>query len=249
MLGSGLNFASSSDDVPVTVSSPFQAADCAALAFKPRLSLKLLGKTKRAGLPKLVATVTYPKGGAYANIAQTTVTLPSSEFLEQGHIGTVCTRVQFNEGGGNGEKCPAKSVYGHASALTPLLGEPVEGPVYLRSNGGERQLPDLVAALHSKDIDIDLVGFIDSVRKKGTDSAAIRTRFLSVPDAPVEEFTLEMAGGKKGLLTNSTNLCKGTHRAQSKFTGQNGKLLETEPKVQTQCGKEGKKKSGNGKKK
>jgi hypothetical protein len=251
VLGSGSNFASEADDVPVTVTSPFQAADCASLAFKPSLALQLKGKTKRAGLPKLIATVTYPKGGSYANIAKTIVTLPSSEFLEQGHIGTVCTRVQFNEGGGNGEKCPAKSIYGHAKALTPLLEEPIEGPVYLRSNGGERQLPDLVAALHSKDIDIDLVGFIDSVKAKGTEGSAIRARFLSVPDAPVSKFTLEMAGGKKGLLINSTNLCKGTHRARSQFTGQNGKLLETEPKVQAQCGKKGggKGKAKGGKKK
>jgi hypothetical protein len=239
VLGSGTNFASEADDQPVTVTSPFQAADCASLGFKPQLNLKLLGKTKRAGLPKLVATVTYPKGGGYANIAKTVVNLPDSEFLEQGHIGTVCTRVQFNAGGGNGEQCPAKSVYGHAKAITPLLEEPIEGPVYLRSNGGERQLPDLVAALHSKDIDINLVGFIDSVHKKGTEKSAIRTRFLSVPDAPVSKFTLEMSGGKKGLLINSTNLCKGTHRAKAQFAGQNGKQFETNPKVQAQCGKKG----------
>jgi hypothetical protein len=248
VLGSGLNFASESDDQPVTVTSPFQAADCASLGFKPELGLKLLGKTRRGGLPKLVATVTYPKNGAYANIASTIVTLPDSELLEQGHIGTSCTRVQFNAGGGNGEQCPAKSIYGHAKAITPLLEEPVEGPVYLRSNGGERQLPDLVAALHSKDINVNLVGFIDSVHKKGTEKSAIRTRFLSVPDAPVSKFTLEMSGGKKGLLINSTNLCKGNHRAKSQFVGQNGKRYETEPKVQAQCGK-GKKKGKGGKKK
>jgi hypothetical protein len=244
VLGSGTNFASEADDQPVTVTSPFQAADCASLGFKPQLNLKLLGKTKRAGLPKLVATVTYPKGAGYSNIAKTVVNLPDSEFLEQGHIGTVCTRVQFNAGGGNGEQCPAKSVYGHAKAITPLLEEPLAGPVYLRSNGGERQLPDLVAALHSKDIDINLVGFIDSVHKKGTEKSAIRTRFLSVPDAPVSKFTLEMSGGKKGLLINSTNLCKGTHRAKAQFAGQNGKLFETNPEVQAQCGKKGAKDKG-----
>jgi hypothetical protein len=250
VLGSGLNFASEADDQPVTVTSPFQAADCASLAFKPQLGLKLLGQTRRGGLPKLVATVTYPKGGNYANIASTIVTLPDSELLEQGHIGTSCTRVQFNAGGGNGEQCPAKSIYGHARALTPLLEEPVEGPVYLRSNGGERQLPDLVAALHSKDIDVNLVGFIDSVHKKGSEKSSIRTRFLTVPDAPVSKFTLEMSGGKKGLLINSTNLCKGTHQAKSQFVGQNGKLLETEPAVQAQCGGKSRgKKAKGGKKK
>ena len=34
---------------------------------------------------------------------------------------------------------------------------------------------------------------------------------------------VNMQGGKKGLFVNSTNLCKGTHRAIADFTGHNGK--------------------------
>ena len=241
VLGSGLNFASSSDDVPVTVSSPFQAADCASLGFKPQLKVSLKGSTKRAGNPALTATVTYPRG-SQANISKVVTTLPSSEFLEQGHIGTTCTRVQFNAGGGNGEQCPAKSIYGHATAITPLLEEPLTGPVFLRSNGGERQLPDMVAALHSKRVDIDLVGFIDSVHKKGSEVSRIRNTFASVPDAPVEKFTLALSGGKKSLLANSANLCAKPHRAEDEFTGQNGKVYELNPVIQVKCGKGSKKK-------
>jgi hypothetical protein len=243
VLGSGTDFVSESDDRPVTVTSRFQAADCAALGFKPRLQLSLSGPTKRTGLPRLKAVVT--PGAADANIGRAVVTLPRSEFLEQGHIGTTCTRVQFNAGGGNGEQCPKKSVYGRAKAITPLLSEPLEGLVFLRSNGGERKLPDLVAALHSADINIDLVGFISSMHVKGSEASRIRNTFAAVPDAPVSKFTLEMFGGKKGLLVNSTNLCKGTHRALSRFVGQNGKAYETEPAVQTQCPK----KTGAGKSK
>jgi hypothetical protein len=241
VLGSGLDFASSSDDVPVTVSSPFQAADCASLGFKPALKLSLKGSTKRSGVPKFKAVLTYPKKGAYANIAKAQVTLPSSEFLEQGHIGTVCTRIQFAEGTTPGEKCPAASIYGHASAVTPLLDDPISGPVYLRANGGERELPDLVAALHSGQINVDVVGFIDSVHQKGSEVSRIRNTFAVVPDAPVSKFTLELLGAKKGLLVNSTNICKGTHRAKAQFTAQNGKLHEFNPPLEAQCG--GKKKA------
>ena len=35
VLGAGLNFVSSADDNPITVTSPFQAADCAASASSP----------------------------------------------------------------------------------------------------------------------------------------------------------------------------------------------------------------------
>jgi hypothetical protein len=224
VLGSGTNFGSESDDQPITVTSPFQAADCASLGFAPKLSLSLKGGTKRGATPAFKAVLTYPKG-AYANIASSQVTLPHSEFLEQAHIGTVCTRVQFKEGAIPGEKCPPASVYGFAKAITPLLDEPIQGPVYLRSSS--HNLPDLVAALHSGQIDIALAGRIDSVQ-----NGRIRNTFEAVPDAPVSKFVLEMKGGKKGLLVNSTNLCKRTNRAISDFTGQNGKVYDTNPVLQ-----------------
>jgi hypothetical protein len=214
----------------VSVSSPFQAADCASLGFKPKLALSLSGGTKRTANPRLKAVLTARKGDA--NIGAAVVALPHSEFLEQGHIRTICTRVQFNAGGGNGEQCPKGSIYGRVKAVTPLLDEPLTGPVYLRSSN--HPLPDLVAALHSGKVDINLAGRIDAVH------GGIRNSFEAVPDAPVTKFTLEMQGGKKGLLVNSTNICRGKHRAAATFTGQNGKRFEAHPLLKAKCG--GKKK-------
>jgi hypothetical protein len=214
----------------VNVSAPFQAADCASLGFKPKLSLSLSGGTKRTANPRLKAVLTARKGDA--NIRAAVVALPHSEFLEQSHIRTICTRVQFNAGGGNGEQCPKGSVYGRVKAVSPLLDEPLTGPVYLRSSN--HPLPDLVAALHSGKVDINLDGRIDSV------NGGIRNSFEAVPDAPVTKFTLEMKGGKKGLLVNSTNICRGQHRARATYTGQNGKRYEAHPLLKAKCG--GKKK-------
>jgi hypothetical protein len=230
VLGSGLNFSTEADDQPVTVTSPFQAADCASLKFKPKLAISLKGGTKRNSHPALKAVVTYPKGNN-ANIRDAQVTLPHSEFLENAHIKTICTRVQFKEGLVPGEKCPAASIYGKAHATTPLLDEPLSGPVYLRSSN--HPLPDLVVALNSGKINIDLVGRIDSVNGR------IRNTFEALPDAPVSKFVLEMQGGKKGLLVNSTNICRGAHRAKLAFTGQNGKVLRLNPAVKAQCGGKG----------
>ncbi len=228
VLGSGLNFASEADDQPITVTSPFQAADCAALPFAPKLSLKLLGGTRRAAHPALKATL-HMNGIGEAAISRAQVTLPKSEFLDQGHLNNICTRVQFKEGGGNGEKCPPASIYGFARARTPILSEPLEGPVFLRSS--EHKLPDLVAALHGSEINIDLVGRIDSLHGQ------IRNTFEAVPDAPVNSFTLEMQGGSKGLLVNSTSLCQGTHRAIVNFDAHNGKVSDTTPAVGARCPK------------
>lgn len=203
------------------LSSPFQVAGCRELGFRPRLSLRLKGKTKRSGNPSLRAILRTRPGDA--NIGRASVTLPHSAFLDQAHIRTICTRVQFAA-----DRCPPGSIYGRARAVTPLLDEPLKGPVYLRSSDNE--LPDLVAALHGE-VDVDVVGRIDS--KNG----GIRTTFETVPDAPVTKFVLDMQGGEKGLIENSRNLCRHQARATVEFTGQNGRVHGFRPLVKPDCGK------------
>jgi hypothetical protein len=56
-----------------------------------------------------------------------------------------------------------------------------------------------------------------------------------------------MQGGKKGLIVNSTNICKGTHRAIANFKGQNGRRHYFTPKVKAKC--KGKKAKRGGKRK
>jgi hypothetical protein len=204
---------------PAALKSRFQVGGCRALAFKPKLSLRLFGGTRRGAHPALRAVLTAKPGEA--NIAKSVVALPHSEFLDQAHIKTICTRVQFAA-----EQCPAGSIYGKATAITPLLDAPLTGPVYLRSSSNP--LPDLVADLNGQ-IEIALVGRIDSVK------GGIRTSFETVPDAPVAKFVLSMQGGKKGLLVNSRNLCKATNAATVQMDGQNGKSYDTRPKLRVKC--------------
>ena len=165
----------------------FQVGGCQALGFKPKLAISLKGSTKHAGHPALKAVLTYPKGGAYANIASAQVTLPHSEFIDQGNLNKTCTRPVLLAGA-----CPASSVYGKAKAWTPLLEKPLEGPVYLVGGFGYK-LPALVAELDGQ-IRVLLVGKVDSGKNKG-----IRNTFEAVPDAPVEKFVLEMKGGHEVL--------------------------------------------------
>jgi hypothetical protein len=208
-------------------SVPYQVGDCASLGFRPSLALRFKGQTKRIGHPAITATLKAPEGEA--NIARTTVILPKSSFIDQAHVNSPCTRVQFNA-----DACPAKSILGHAVAYTPLLDKPLEGPVYFRSNGGERQLPDIVADLHGQ-IDVTLVGFIDSV-KVGKESSRVRTRFLNVPDAPVSKFVLKLKGGRRGLVQNSKDLCRTKPKANVQMTGQNGRPHNFRQKIAVKCG-------------
>jgi len=199
--------------------SPFQAAECASLGFTPRLTANLFGGTKRGAHPKFRATFRAREGDA--NVGRAVVTLPRSAFLDQAHIRTICTRVQFKA-----DACPQAAIYGHAEAKTPLLDQPLRGPVYLRSSDNE--LPDMVADLNGE-IPVEVVGRIDSIR------GGIRASFDSVPDAPVESFTIAMQGGKKGLLVNSRDICARTYRLDGRFTAQNGKRITLRPPLKASC--------------
>ncbi len=220
---------SSPDAIAAAVSARFQAANCSRLPFKPRLSLTLKGSTKRTSHPRLLANLTAKPGEA--NIARAQVKLPKAAFLDNAHIKGICTRVQFAA-----DSCPANSIYGKASAKTPLLDSPLKGAVYLRSSNNP--LPDLVAKLRGPDsqpIEIDLAGRTDSVK------GALRNTFEAVPDAPVSTFQLELFGGKRGLIELSSGLCK-SPKASVNLTGQNGKTFDTRPAVRSSCKHRGSKK-------
>jgi hypothetical protein len=209
------------------VASPterFQISNCGTLPFEPKLSLRFSGGTKRTQNPALTATLTAKPGEA--GIANTTVTLPRSELIDNAHINSPCTKVQFAA-----NACPPGSVIGHAKAETPLLEKPLEGPVYLRSAPENKSgLPDVVAVLNGQ-INIVLDGKVDTVNER------LRTTFATVPDAPVSKFVLQLKGGSKGLMINNENLCTGAKFALEKLTGQNGKAASANSQVKTPCGK------------
>jgi hypothetical protein len=224
LFGSFADVFSSADDAPIALSDRYQAANCAALGFKPNLRLRLKGGTRRGGHPGLTATYR-PRPGD-ANAEGVTVRLPRSAFLDQAHIRTVCTRVQFAA-----DACPKGAQYGYIRAWTPLLDEPLQGPVWLRSS--DHKLPDLVFDLHGL-VDVEVATRIDSIR------GGVRARVDSIPDAPLSKVVLKMQGGKKGLIVNSRNLCAGRNRATAQFDGQNGKINDFNPALKSDCGSKGK---------
>jgi hypothetical protein len=219
----------------VGVSDRFRAVDCAKLGFAPRFSARILDKGRKSTLrsfhPRTRFTVVPRKGDA--NIAGARVVLPSSTLLDQSNIGTTCTRAQMAE-----RNCPEASIVGYAKAWSPLLNRALEGPVYLAANGGVRPLPDLAAVLDGE-IRVVLQGEIATQRGGG--KARLQNTFRVVPDAPVERFELTMRGGaNRGLLVNSTDLCRSKERGSAVFFGQNGRSHRLNPRIATTfkgCGK------------
>jgi hypothetical protein len=202
-----------------TINSHYQVANCANLPFAPGLAMKLTGGLKRRGHPAIHAELTMP--GGEANLKTVQVTLPKGELLDNAHIGTVCTRVNFAK-----DACPSRSKIGEAEVTTPLLDQPLKGGIYLRSSNHD--LPDMALDLEGQ-IDIEAVGRVDSVNGR------LRTSFETVPDVPVSTIDFRLAGGAKGLVVNSKGLCGTEKRATVRMVAQSGTSSTTRPKVKTPC--------------
>lgn len=206
-----------------SVTAPFQVHDCGALGFAPKLSMKLLGgpsATAHAAHPALRTVVKARRGDA--NLRRATITLPGSQQLDPSNIGAVCRRGQFDR-----DACPAGSVYGHAVVKTPLLAEPLRGPIFMRAS--KRQFPDLVARLDGQ-VELDLVG------KVAFADGRLRLVFDGFPDIPLTKLAFTVDGGRRGILVNNRNLCAAPSVAEAAFNAQNGKAAAPTAELRVGCG-------------
>jgi hypothetical protein len=56
-----------------------------------------------------------------------------------------------------------------------------------------------------------------------------------IPDAPIGHFRLTLLGGKKGYLSNTKHLCRGSDLIQVQYVAQSGKRLKQSIKPRTPC--------------
>jgi hypothetical protein len=202
--GAGANPANPADQSPVTITTPFQLANCQNLAFKPVFKVSTSGKTSRSKGASLSVKLTYPNApqGTQANIRSVKVDLPKQLPSRLTTLQKACTAAQFNT---NPAGCPAASVVGHATAITPLIPVPLVGPAYFVSHGGEA-FPSLIVVLQGYGVTIDLVG-TTFISKAGITSSTFKT----VPDQPVTSFELTLPEEKFSALAANGNLCSVTN--------------------------------------
>jgi hypothetical protein len=218
--------------VPVT--NRFQVGDCGSLALKPALALSLSGKgeTVDGKHPALTAELTQPAG--QANLKKVRVVLPLSLALDPDNANGLC---EFVDGSKATPTCSPASIVGSATAVTPILDEPMAGPVYFVKNvrkdpksGREiRTLPKLVIPMTGQNgVKLTLTGTSD------VEDDQLVTTFDNIPDAAVSSFTLNIIGGKGGILAVSgADICKATQVADQQIAGQNGKSANADVFIQT----------------
>jgi hypothetical protein len=206
-------------------SSYFHAVDCSALGFKPSMTVRQLGRksTNRGGNPALAFDLRTRVGEA--NIKSLSVTLPNAFEIDQQHLGNLCSEKELAA-----TQCAGRQQIGSAFTKTPLLEQPLSGPVYAVSGGGG--LPRLAFVLNGQ---VDLLPRAESRTVGGR--GRLQTTVPVVPDAPVGHFHLLVSGGSSGYLTNTRSLCARSPVVQVGFEAQNGKAFRQSVKIKTACGK------------
>ncbi len=193
-----------------SVSTPFQAEGCNALAFKPSFSASTGAKTSKANGASLEVNISQAAG--QANIKSVKTSLPFALPSRLTTLQKACLEAVF---AANPLSCPAGSNVGTATAITPLLPNPMTGPAYLVSHGGAA-FPDLDIVLEGNGVRIILVGNTDI--KKGITT----TTFASSPDVPVSSFTLKLPTGPHSALAANGNLCTTKLVMPTSIVAQNG---------------------------
>jgi hypothetical protein len=206
-------------------SSPFDVANCAALPFRPSFKASTQARTSKAAGASL--TVKVGSGSGQANIAKVRVTLPKQLPARLTTLQKACTETVFNA---NPAACPAASIVGTATAVTPVLAHPLTGPAYLVSHGGAA-FPDLVFVLQGEGIKLYLDG--NTNIKKGITTST----FNSVPDAPISSFVTVFPEGPHSVLATNIpaktrgSMCKQKLTMPTTITGQNGAVRTQTTKI------------------
>ncbi len=204
-----------------TAGERFQAADCGALRFRPRLAVRLSGAVGRNGHPRVSLRLLSKPG--QANLAAATFDLPPGELLDPRHIRALCARDLPPA------RCPASARLGKAALHSPLLPGRLRGPVFLRAPGG--RYPDLLADLHGGGVHVRVHGTTASAR-----GGRLRIQLRGLPDIPLSEASIVLAGGRRGIVVNSASLCSRSPRAAALLRGHNGREFRMRPHVRLKGG-------------
>jgi hypothetical protein len=211
-----------------STSSKFQVTNCGRLGFAPRFTVSTPSHTSRARGAGLKAKIVYPKT-PQANIAKVKVSLPKQLPSRLTTLQKACPDSVFKT---NPSNCPAGSRIGTAKAITPILPEPLRGPVYFVSHGGAA-FPDLTIALQGYGVTFNLIG-TTFISKAGITS----TSFKQVPDVPIGSFELTLPQGPSSALAANGNLCASKLKMPTAFIAQDGaEIHQATPIAVTGCSK------------
>lgn len=210
---------STSGAVQTGLSSPLQIAGCETLPFKPNFTAATTASTNPTTLKANGAslTVNLLQGAHEANIRSVVAELPKSLPSRLTTLQKACLAATYEA---NPYSCPPGSKVGTATVTTPVLPQPLKGPAYLVSHGGEA-FPDLDLLLEG---DNGVRVILES--KTDIKNGITKSTFSSIPDVPVTSFVLDLPQQSNSALTAVGTLCTQTLVMPTTITAQSGAVIK-----------------------
>ena len=208
----------------MTVNTPFQAADCSSLAFKPDLTVSTSAKTSRADGASLTAKLTVLGAlGTQANISKVKVELPKalpSRLTDASE--SVHRRAVRNQPG----RVSARVDHRARQGDHPDPPRPAGRPRVLRLPR-RRSIPRAWSRAPGLRVH-DRSHRLDVHQQTGVTSSTFKT----VPDQPVTSFELTLPEGPYSALTALGNLCAARKLTMpTEVVAQNGAEIEQSTKI------------------
>lgn len=208
------------------ITQPFQVTGCRALPFAPRLSVETDAKWNRVDGTNLRVVVEGRTGDA--NIQSTKLVFPLQLPSRLTTLQKACLQSVFLA---NPARCPEGAAIGTAVAHTPVLENPLAGPVYLVARGDE--FPDVEIVLQGEGVTLVLDGHTN------IHNGITSSTFNTVPDAPVEKFEVNLPAGPDSAFTGYGNLCRPTRTVTGtvitlKRLGRGGRRVRVRRRVSQQ---------------
>jgi hypothetical protein len=217
--------AESTQSLTAAVSTRFQAANCAALPFTPKLSgLTHAGTSKVHGAYLHVRIVS---AGGQANIAKLKVDLPKQLTPRLSTLQYACLAMVIDV---DPARCPAASVVGSVTVITPVLHQPLVGPVYVVSHGHSAS-PAVEFVLQGEGVTVDVVG------QTSLQHGILAGTFRALPDVPISTLGLVLTEGPHSLFAanlparSRSSMCGQNLAMPTEITGQNGAVLKQTTKL------------------
>jgi hypothetical protein len=188
-------------------STPFTAVGCDTLPFKPAFSTSTEARATKANGTGVYVKIAYP-AGREANIAKLVIGFPKHVPVRLETLQKACLSATFEA---NPAACPTASDVGTATVHTPILAQPLTGPIYLVSHGSAK-FPDAEVVLQGEGVTVEVDGqsFVSS-------SGALKATFASVPDAPFSSFEAVLPPGPHSQFTS----VRTSGKAQGSQCGEN----------------------------
>ena len=210
------------DDTVATASDTIAFTGCENLGFAPQVSMSVSKRgtylppaASKNGIPEAVdldATVTSNPGDA--GIKNVDVLMPKPVTMNVNALTFQCSIEEQAA-----DACPAHTRIGKATAISPLLPEPISGEIYLfKPQPGQTAatLPRLFIRLRGRiDVDLFAVNRFENVTQ-------LRSTFTNLPDVPLSSFNMTL----DGFLSTRNESCsypKSEWNATGTMVGHNGK--------------------------